>query len=150
MIDGILIQRSIALFSMSAQAELTVGAVATQTTCMFWRNGVNCFLVHSFLVSPQIAFCCRIIAACTLSSFEVTRKTPVFSMCVAHVDCQVIFVSEYLVTDSARRLNCVVDSPVAATQSAFGHELFATNVANIITTHFCRNMWCLVPYMPST
>ena len=86
-IDGILIQRSIALFFMSAQAELTVGAVATQTTCMFWRNGVNCFLVHSFLVSHQIGFCCRIIAACTLSSFEVTRKTLVFSMCVAHVVC---------------------------------------------------------------
>ena len=133
---------------MSSQAELTVGAVPTQTTRMFWRNDINCFLVHSFFVSPQIAFCCRIIAACTLSSFEVTRKTLVFSMCVAHVDCQVIFVSEYLVTDSARRLNCVVDSPVAATQSAFGHELFATNVANIITTHYCRNMWCLVPSLP--
>ena len=133
---------------MTAQADLTVGAVAIQTTRMFWRNDINCFLVHSFLVSPQIAFCCRIIAACTLSSFEVTRKTLVFSMCVAHVDCQVIFVSEYLVTDSARRLNCVVDSLVAANQSAFGHELFATSVANIITTHYCRNMWCLVPSLP--
>ena len=111
-----MIQKSIALFVMTAQADLTVGAVAIQTTRMFWRNDINCFLVHSFLVSPQIAFCCRIIAACTLSSFEVTRKTLVFSMCVAHVDCQVIFVSEYLVTDSARRLNCVVDIPV-------GHSL---------------------------
>ena len=133
---------------MTAQADLTVGAVATQTTRMFWRNGINSFLVHSFLVSPQIAFCCRIIAACTLSSFEVTRKTLVFSMCVAHVVCQVLFVCEYLVTDNARRLKCVVDGPVVATQSAFGQELFATNVANIITTHFCRNMWCLVPSLP--
>ena len=133
---------------MTAQADLTVGAVATQTTRMFWRNDINCFLVHSFLVSPQIAFCCRIIAACTLSSFEVTRKTLVFSMCVAHVVCQVLFVSEYLATPSARRLDCVVDSPGVATQSAFGQELFATNVANIITTHFCRNMWCLVPSLP--
>ena len=39
-------------------------------------------------------------------------------------------------------------SPVVATQSTFGQELFATNVANIITTHFCRNMWCLVPSLP--
>ena len=122
---------------MSSQAELTV-VVATQTTRMFWRNGVNCFLVHSFLVSPQIAFCCRIIAAYTLSSFEVTRKTLVFSICVAQVVCQVLFVCEYLVTDNARRLKCVVDGPVVATQSAFGQELFATNVANIITTHFAE------------
>ena len=133
---------------MTAQADLTVGAVAIQTTRMFGRNDINCFLVHSFLVSPQIAFCCRIIAACTLSSFEVTRKTLVFSICVAHVVCQVLFVCEYLVTDNARRLKCVVDGPVVATQSAFGQELFATNVAYIITTHFCRNMWCLVPSLP--
>ena len=58
----------------------------------------------------SVAFCCRIIAACTLSSFEVTRKTLVFSMCVAHVVFQVFFVSKYLVTDSARRLNCVMDT----------------------------------------
>ena len=135
---------------MTAQADLTVGAVAIQTTRMFWRNDINCFLVHSFLVSPQIAFCCRIIAACTLSSFEVTRKTLVFSICVAHVVCQVLFVCEYLVTDNARRLKCVVDGPVVATQSAFGQELFATNVAYIITTHICRNMWCLVPSLPTS
>ena len=55
-IDGILTQRSIALFSMAAQAELTVGAVATQTTRMFWRNGVNCFSRALFSCEPSNCF----------------------------------------------------------------------------------------------
>ena len=59
---------------MSAQAKLSVGSVASQTTYKFQRNVINSFLMHSFLVSPQIAFCC--------------------SMFVAYVDCQVLFVSE--------------------------------------------------------
>ena len=47
-----------------------------------------------------------------------------------------MLVSEYFVTDSVSRLNCVVDGPVAANQSAFCHELVATNVANI-TPEIC-------------
>ena len=102
---------------MSVQAKLAVALVATQTTHKFWRNGINSFLVHSFLVGPQIAFCCRIINACNLSRFDVTIKTLVFSMCVTNVDCQVLFSSEYFVTDIARRLNFLVDGPFVVTQS---------------------------------
>ena len=90
---------------MSAQAKLSVGSVASQTTYKFQRNVINSFLMHSFLVSCQIAFRCRIINACNLSRFEVTRKTWVFSMCVANVDCQMLFGSEYFVTEIARRFN---------------------------------------------
>ena len=50
-------------------------------------------------------------------------------MSVADVDYKMLFVSEYFVTDSARRLNCAVEGRVLTTQSALGHKLFATNVA---------------------
>ena len=59
-------------------------------------------------------------------------------MCVANVDCQVLFASEYFVTEIARRFNLLMDSPVVVTQSFFGHELFATHVADIITHHFTK------------
>ena len=121
---------------MPVQVKLAVGSVATHNTHKFWKNDINSFLMHSFLVSCQIAFHCRIINACNLSRFEVTRKTWVFSMCVANVDCQMLFASEYFVTEIARRFNLLMDSPVVVTQSFFGHELFATHVADIITHHF--------------
>ena len=57
-------------------------------------------------------------------------------MCVAKVDCQVLFASEYFVTDIARRFNLLMDGHVVVIQSSFGHELFATHVADIITHHF--------------
>ena len=122
---------------MSAQAKLSVGSVASQTTYKFQRNVINSFLMHSFLVSCQIAFRCRIINACNLSRFEVTRKTWVFSMCVANVDCQVLFASEYFVTEIARRFNLLMDSPVVVTQSFFGHELLSTHVANNNFSEIC-------------
>ena len=71
-----------------------------------------------------------------MHQFEVTRKTWVFSMCVANVDCQMLFASEYFVTEIARRFNLLMDSPVVVTQSFFGHELFATHVADMITHYF--------------
>ena len=52
-----------------------------------------------------------------MHQFEVTRKTWVFSMCVANVDCQVLFASEYFVTEIARRFNLLMDGPVVVTQS---------------------------------
>ena len=119
---------------MPVQVKLAVGSVATHNTHKFWKNDINSFLMHSFLVSCQIAFRCRMINACI--NLKSQEKTWVFSMCVANADCQMLFASEYFVTEIARRFNLLMDSPVVVTQSFFGHELFATHVADIITHHF--------------
>ena len=121
---------------MTAQADLTVPAVATQTTRMFWRNDINCFLVHSFFVSPQIASCCGIINALSFSRFDVTIKTFFFHMFCLNVVCQFCFATECFVTDIAGRLHFCVDAPVVVIQCVFSYELLSTHIANKITNHF--------------
>ena len=120
---------------MSVQVKLGVGSVA-QTTHKVWKNGTTSFLMHSFLVSPQIAFCCGIINALSLSRFDVTKKTFFFHICCLYVVCQFCFAPECFVTDIAGRLHFCVDGPVVVIQCVFSHELLSTHIANKITSHF--------------
>ena len=92
--------------------------------------------MHSFLVSPQVAFRCRIINALNLTRFNITIKALLFLMCCLNVVCQFRFVPEDLITVTARRLHFSVDTPVVVIQNVFSHELLSTDIANKFTDHF--------------
>ena len=96
MIAGTWIQ-SFALLTVSVQVKLGVTSAVTRTTHDF-RRVLEGFLVHSFLVSPQVAFRCRIINALNLTRFDITIKAILFPMCCPYVVCQFRFVPEDLIT----------------------------------------------------
>ena len=127
--------QSFALLTMSVQVKLGVSSVVTRTTHKFKRV-LEGFLMHSFLVSPQVAFRCRIINALNLTRFNITIKALLFLMCCLNVVCQFRFVPEDLITVTARRLHFSVDTPVVVIQSVFSHELLSTDIANKFTNHF--------------
>ena len=128
--------QSFALLTMSVQVKLGVGFVSAQTTHKFWRNGISSFLMHSLLVSPQIASCCGIINALSLSGFDVIIKTFFFRMCCLNLVCQFCFATECFVTEIAGRPHFCVDSLIVVIQCVFSHELLSTHIANKITDHF--------------
>ena len=121
-IDGTWIQ-SFALLTMSVQVKLGVSSVVTRTTHKFKRV-LEGFLMHSFLVSPQVAFRCRIINALNLTRFNITIKALLFLMCCLNVVCQFRFVPEDLITVTARRLHFSVDTPVVVIQSVLVMNCF--------------------------
>ena len=131
-IDGTWIQ-SFALLTMSVQVKLGVSSVVTRTTHKFKRV-LEGFLMHSFLVSPQVAFRCRIINALNLTRFYITIKAVLF-LCVALM-WYANFVLFLKITVTARRLHFSVDTPVVVIQSVFSHELLSTDIANKFTNHF--------------
>ena len=102
----------------------------------FWKHGTTSFLMHSFLVSPQIASCCGMINAVSLSRFDVTMKTLFFRMCCLNVVCQFYFATECFVTDIAGGLHFCVDGPVVVKQCVFSNELLPTCNADKIANHF--------------
>ena len=147
-IDGTWIQ-SFALLTVSVQVKLGVSSVVTQTTHKF-RRVLEGFLMHSFLVSPQVAFRRRMINALNLTRFDITIKAVLFLMCCPNVVCQFRLVPEDLITAIARRLHFSVDTPVVVIQcvviqSVFSHELLSTDIANKFTNHFDEICGVFVP-----
>ena len=69
-------------FSSVSQNVQKVGANDVQPIS---KRSSTSFLMHSFLVSPQIASYCGIINALSLSRFDVTIKTFFFRMCRLNV-----------------------------------------------------------------
>ena len=72
-------------FSGVSQNVQKVGANDVQPIS---KRSSTSFLMHSFLVSPQIASCCGIINALSLSRCDVTIKTFFFRMCRLNMVCQ--------------------------------------------------------------
>ena len=58
-IYGISMHRFFAFITMSLQIKLNSGFVVTQTTSKCGVIDIFSFLMYSFLVSPEIAHCCR-------------------------------------------------------------------------------------------
>ena len=92
------------------QIKFPVSSVVTRTTHQFRRVWEG-FLMHSFLVGPQVTFRCRIINATSITNFDITIKAVLFLMCCPCVVFQFRFALEYLVTVVARDLHLSVDTP---------------------------------------
>ena len=108
-IDGTSIW-NFALLTVCVQIKFPVSSVVTRTTHQFRRVWEG-FLMHSFLVGPQVTFRCRIISATSITNFDITIKAVLFLMCCPCVVFQFRFALEYLVTVVARDLHLSVDIP---------------------------------------
>ena len=108
-IDGTSIW-NFALLTVCVQIKFPVSSVVTRTTHQFRRVWEG-FLMHSFLVGPQVTFRCRIINATSITNFDITIKAVLFLMCCPCVVFQFRFALEYLVTVVARDLHLSVDTP---------------------------------------
>ena len=99
--------------------------------------------MHSFLVSPQVAFRCRIINAWNLTRFGITIKAVLFAMCCPNVVCQFRLVPEDLITAIARILHFSLDTPVVVIQSVVIQSVFSLCHRHCKQIHqpFWWNMW---------
>ena len=120
---------------MCVQIKFPVSSVVTRTTHQFRRVWEG-FLMHSFLVGPQVTFRCRIISATSITNFDITIKAVLFLMCCPCVVFQFRFALEYLVTVVARDLHLSVDTQHVEVQGVFCYELLSTDIANKFINHF--------------
>ena len=75
--------------------------------------------MHSFLMSPQVTFHCRIINATSITKFDITIKPVPCLMCCSYMVCQFSFALEDLVTVVARDLHLSVDIPHVEVKGVF-------------------------------
>ena len=134
MIDETWIQ-SFALPTVFVQIKLPVSSVVTRSTHQFRRVWEG-FLMHSFLVSPQVTFRCRMINATSITKFDITIKPVPCLMCCPYVVCQFSFALEDLVTVVARDLHLSVGTLHVEVQGVFCYELLSTDIANKFINHF--------------
>ena len=132
--------------SLCLQIKLNSGFVVTQTTSKCGVIDIFSFLMYSFLVSPEIAHCCRKINARIFSRSHVTVETFSFGMCWPYVVGQFHFASKCFITLGAWRLFLIVDALVMIIQRIFRHELLSTNVANKVSSHFSE-ICCVLMFL---
>ena len=97
-----------------------------------------------FLVGPQVAICRSIVNTLDPIRFDVTLESFLFGMYWSYVVPQLLFATEWLITQIARGFNLCVDTTIVVIEKGFTLKLLTTKVAHKFRTHFSEICFVLL------